>query len=378
MKRSRRWLLGSGLALTAAGGGVGWFLYRDTPDGWQAPFSFLTDTSVFYDRWAAKKRDPRFWWAAVTQPELHGWSGDGTPWRMVIDGDGVDRSLTIDAVALRAMADADGTVALLKTMRCSGDSWDSRLASNGVWTGVPLATLLARAGLSAGAKRIRITGHDGFTANLPVGGLRTGDGREVLVALELNGAALAHDRGGPARLVVPDRFGFKNVKWPARLEVTSDDSAWGNHEVDTLAGTDSGEVTLGSKILRPDLRRTNPIALAPLAPLVLAGVAFGGTSAVARVDVKLGADAPWGRARLPEPRELTEHAEVARAWARVGKRWPLADVWTPWTMHWSPKAAGDYAIQVRAKNWAGEAQPDRDRTRVDGESSVARGIVRIG
>ena len=379
MKPSRRWLLGSGLALTAAGSGVGWFLVRDTPDNWEVPFAFLTDDSVFYDRWQAKKRDPIFWWAALTQPELHalGWSGDGAPWQMVIEGDGVGTATTLDLVGLRAIADADGTIALLKTMRCSGDSWESRLASNGVWTGVPLAPLLAKARVTPDAKRLRITGHDGFTANVGLDMLRTEDGRQALLALDLNGKPLSHERGGPVRLIVPDRFGFKNVKWPKRLEVTTSDAPWGNHEVDTNAGTDSGEITLGSKILRPDIKRTNPDADAPLAPLVLAGVAFGGTEPVARVEVQVGRDAPWKKARLPRPKELTGHAEVARAWTSVGKSWPLPDVWTPWTLHWTPKTPGDYRIRVRATSASGRSQPDDDGDWRDANSAVARGTVRV-
>lgn len=377
-RRTRRWLLGSGLTLSASGG-IGWFLFKDTPDNWRAPFDFLTDASVFYDRWEAKKRDPGFWWSALTQPELYaiGWGGDGEPWRVEIDGDGVDRATKIDEVALRAIARADGAVALLKTMRCSGDRPGIRLASNAVWTGVPLATLLRREGLRSTAKRIRITSRDGFTANLPIDGLTTKDGRRTLLALQLNGAPLAHERGGPVRLIVPDRFGFKNVKWPARLEVTTDDRPWGNHEVDTGAGKDDGEVTLGSKILRPDLRDTNPIAAAPRGPMVLAGVAFGGTAPVSRVEVRLGADSPWVTARIPVPKELTEHVEAARAWKAVGGRWPLPDVWTPWTVHWSPSSPGDYRIEVRATNARRQAQPDTDGDWTDADSSVARGVVRI-
>lgn len=376
--RTRRWILGSGLALGAAGSGVGWYLLRDTPDNWGVPFAFLTDASVFYNRWDAKKRDPLFWWAALTNPQVDpvGWRGDGAAWRMSIDG-AVHRPTTIDAVAMNAIANADGTVALLKTMRCSGDSWDSRLASNGVWTGVPLRTLLRRVGPTDDARRIRITSHDGFTANLALDWLRTPDGRDTLLALQLNGKPLTHERGGPVRLIIPDRFGFKNVKWPARLELTTEDTAWGNHEVDPGGGTDDGSVTLGSKILKPDLRQSNPVAVAPAAPLLLAGVAFGGTAPVARVDVKLGDDAPWKRARLPRPKELEEHAEVARAWESVGKAWPLPDVWTPWTIHWSPKSPGDYRIQVRATNARNQVQPDDDLDWLDANSAIARGIVRI-
>ncbi len=375
---TRRWLLGSGLTLSA-GGGIGWFLFRDTPDNWQVPFEFLTDASVFYDRWEAKKRDPTFWWAALTQPELHaiGWEGDGQPWSVSIEGDGVDRTTTINEVALRAIAAADGTVPLLKTMRCSGDSPQTRLASNAVWSGVPLSTLLRRAGLRPAARRIRITSRDGFTANLEVDALTTADGRRTLLALQLNGAPLSHERGGPVRLIVPDRFGFKNVKWPARFEVTTDDQTWGNHEVVTGDGFDSGEVSLGSKILKPDLRKTNSIAHASRGPMVLAGVAFGGTAPVARVDVKLGADSPWEKARLPVPKELREHTEASRAWQAVGERWPLPDVWTPWTIHWSPSSPGDYRIQVRATNSRRQYQDDKDNDLRDADSSMATGIVRV-
>ena len=42
----------------------------------------------------------------------------------------------------------------------------------------------------------------------------------VLIAYELNGAALPAEHGFPARLVVPGFYGTNSVKWLSRITVT--------------------------------------------------------------------------------------------------------------------------------------------------------------
>lgn len=180
------------------------------------------------------------------------------------------------------------------------------------------------------------------------------------------------------RLIVPDRFGFKNVKWPRRIEVTANDEPWGHHEVDTDGGTDHGLVTLGSKILSPDLRQTNPLAITTLRPLVLRGVAFGGYEAVAKVQVRVGGrDQPWRKAQIPRPKELEGHHEVQRAWRDRGRKWPLPDVWTPWLYRWTPTEPGEFTISVKATTESGVEQPKTDIDFIDAESSWATGTVKI-
>ncbi|MCO4769516.1 MAG: molybdopterin-dependent oxidoreductase [Deltaproteobacteria bacterium] len=375
---TRRFVLASGATTLALGGATAWWLLADTPDLWDEQIPFLTDSSVFYNKWDAKKRDPVFWVAAATRPDINAleWRGDGEDFTLEIGGDAARSVVTITRDDVLASAASQGSVALLKTMRCSGDGPEIRLASNAVWTGVPLTRFL-KAYIAPNAKRLRVHSPDGFTANLRIADLDTADGRQTLLAFYLNGQAIPHPRGGPVRLIVPDRYGFKNVKWPRRIEITRRDEPWGNHEVDTGAGTDAGTVQLGSKILSPDLRSTNPIAVTEIRPHILRGVAFGGREAIEKVQVRIGGrDQPWRTAKLPIPKELESHHEARRAFRDRGERWPLPDVWTPWFIPWTPDAPGDYDVAVKARTATAE-QPEVDMDRLDADSSWALGTIRV-
>jgi DMSO/TMAO reductase YedYZ molybdopterin-dependent catalytic subunit len=45
--------------------------------------------------------------------------------------------------------------------------------------------------------------------------------RDVLLAYEMNGKPLAREHGAPLRLVIPDMYGYKNVKWLNRIDLVA-------------------------------------------------------------------------------------------------------------------------------------------------------------
>jgi len=90
------------------------------------------------------------------------------------------------------------------------------------FSGVSLSTLLDRAVPNASARFIS------FTARSARGhstSLRLADARvlPVLVALAVDGAALDEARGGPVRIVVPQRYFYKSVKWLESIELLAED-----------------------------------------------------------------------------------------------------------------------------------------------------------
>ncbi len=83
------------------------------------------------------------------------------------------------------------------------------------WEGVQLATLLAHAGVRPDA---------GFATFLTLGGvyadsltLEQARHPDVLLATHVNGQPLSDRQGYPIRLVVPFMYGYKSVKWVARV-----------------------------------------------------------------------------------------------------------------------------------------------------------------
>jgi DMSO/TMAO reductase YedYZ molybdopterin-dependent catalytic subunit len=51
---------------------------------------------------------------------------------------------------------------------------------------------------------------------------------DVLLAYEMNGAPLPREHGAPIRLIIPEMYGYKNVKWVARIDLvkTADAGYW--------------------------------------------------------------------------------------------------------------------------------------------------------
>jgi DMSO/TMAO reductase YedYZ molybdopterin-dependent catalytic subunit len=99
----------------------------------------------------------------------------------------------------------------------------SRRVCNVTWGGARLADVLAACGLRTDARYVWSTGADfgefsgvtvdAFVKDLPI----ERAGADVLIAYEMNGAALAPEHGFPARLAVPGFYGTNSVKWLTRL-----------------------------------------------------------------------------------------------------------------------------------------------------------------
>ncbi len=90
-----------------------------------------------------------------------------------------------------------------------------------VWRGVSLDTLLEHVELLPGAQYAIVSAHPDYTTNLPLPDLING---RAFVAYEYDGRPLAPEHGGPARLVVPDRYFWKSAKWLRGIEFTATDA----------------------------------------------------------------------------------------------------------------------------------------------------------
>ena len=98
------------------------------------------------------------------------------------------------------------------TLECIGASPRVQNISNAVWTGLPLVEILDALGVEvpASAVGLRLVGADGYHAGLPIEDLEDGP---LWLAWEMNGEPLPFLNGAPARLLVPGRYGVKNLKW---------------------------------------------------------------------------------------------------------------------------------------------------------------------
>ncbi len=89
-----------------------------------------------------------------------------------------------------------------------------------LFSGIPLAPIIERAGLRPEATHVLIHAEQGFTTNLPLADFVM---PANLLALEHNGEPLTPEHGGPVRLVVPHLYFWKSAKWLKGLEFLGED-----------------------------------------------------------------------------------------------------------------------------------------------------------
>ncbi|HJQ03967.1 MAG TPA: molybdopterin-dependent oxidoreductase [Nocardioides sp.] len=87
------------------------------------------------------------------------------------------------------------------------------------WSGVPLSTLIEHAHPTDQARAVRFTSFDGtYTESLTMDeAMRPG----VIVALQMLGAPVTHDHGGPVRMYCSGMYGYKSTKWLSGIELTT-------------------------------------------------------------------------------------------------------------------------------------------------------------
>jgi len=89
-----------------------------------------------------------------------------------------------------------------------------------VWTGVSLDTLLGE--VTTDAEFAMAWCEGGYAASMPLADLRGG---KAWLVYALDGKPLTRERGGPARLLVPQLYFWKSAKWVRRVELTERDTA---------------------------------------------------------------------------------------------------------------------------------------------------------
>ena len=87
------------------------------------------------------------------------------------------------------------------------------------WAGVRLEHLLARAEPLPSARAIRFVSlEEPYTDSLT---LQQATLPDVMLAYELDGKPLSRAHGSPARVVIPEMYGYKGVKWLTRMELVA-------------------------------------------------------------------------------------------------------------------------------------------------------------
>ncbi len=186
----------------------------------------------------------------------------------------------------------------------NGAQFTHGMIHNMEYTGVPLRTLLAEAGLDAAGdlsdKWVYVEGADASSNGRSIPMEKALD--DVLVAFKANGEALRMEHGYPVRLCVPGWEGNMWVKWLRRIEVM-DGPVESREETskytDTLEDGTSRKWTwvMDAKSVVTSPSPQSPITHGP-GPLVITGLAWSGRGAIERVDVSVDGGKTWQTARL--------------------------------------------------------------------------------
>jgi DMSO/TMAO reductase YedYZ molybdopterin-dependent catalytic subunit len=213
------------------------------------------------------------------------------------------------------------------TLTCVSNEVGGGYVGNAAWLGVPIADLLAEAGVQDGADAVRSTSQDGFTVGTPLAVLTDQD-RGALLAIGMNGEPLPLKHGFPARMVVPGLYGYVSAtKWVVDLEVTRfrDFKAYW-----TTRGY-AAEAPIKT-MSRLDVPRSFAHVKAGRVPV--AGVAWAQHTGIAKVEVRID-DGAWNEATLAAEDGI--------------------DTWRQWVWRWDA-TPGDHRIEVRATDRSGYTQ----------------------
>jgi sulfite oxidase len=271
-----------------------------------------------------------------------------TPWTLTIDGD-VARPLTLQLDDVRRMRAEQRTA----TIECAGNGrgrfelpatsgvqWGLGAVSTATWTGVPLATLLERAGVQASALHFWMEAADRsplpaapkFLRSIP----REPALAEAFVAYEMNGQPLPFLHGGPLRLVVPRWYGMASTKWLTHVHARATESD--NHFM--IRGYRYAD---GSAV---DLMRVKSLITTPRdgekvtgRTARVSGVAWTGTGSVSQVEISNDDGRTW------QPAKFTSES-------RPG-------AWRTWEADVAIRSAGEQRVRARATDTGGQTQPER-------------------
>ncbi|MEO1192569.1 MAG: sulfite oxidase [Pseudomonadota bacterium] len=283
-------------------------------------------------------------------------------WTLTIDGL-VDQPLKLSIADLRSEFEVHTKALLIEcggngraafNPPARGNQWTNGAVGCASWTGVRLKDVLAKAGVKDG---VVYTAHEGADTHLsgdpeklplsrgvPIAKAMTDD---ILIAFEMNGAALHPMNGAPLRLVVPGWPGSCSQKWLTRIWLRDQ-----VHDGAKMTGSSyrvpNRPVAPGEDVAKEDFEiiERMPVKSIITAPetnaevettALVRGHAWSGDRTVSSLDVSMDFGATWVHAELDPP--VNQGA------------------WQNWRVNLTFPKAGYYEVWSRATDSAGAQQP---------------------
>ncbi len=226
-----------------------WLVTRGDDDGLPWPLRRVLEFNERVGRaaFSTSRLSPEFPRSAAKMPRVNGDIGidpsiDASAWRLR-----VSRAADRRPARLFNLEDIKALprVEMIAELRCI-EGWSTIVA----WTGARLAHLAATTGLAS--RTGQVFAGDEFPSNLfKYAALETPDGNyfvgldiqsalhpQTLLCYEMNGRPLTPEHGAPLRLVIPVKYGIKNLKQIGTIQFTDVRPAdyWAQDGYDWYAG----------------------------------------------------------------------------------------------------------------------------------------------
>jgi len=323
------------------------------PPNYESPAEVFDDVLTPNDRFFVR-------WHLANIPRI-----DVRSWRLSVGGDGAERSFELSMEDLKrdfepaelvAVCQCAGNRRGLSAPHVAGVEWGSGAMGNARWKGARLKDILARAGLKKDAVEIAFNGGDrapldatpAFVKSLPA--WKALD-ENTLVAYEMNGAALPHWNGFPARIVVPGWSGTYWMKQVASIRALSQplSSYW----MSTAYRIPIGKFPIIDRFTSQESAGSTPITEILINSLItnvstgqrfaagraveIKGIAWDAGYGIGGVEISVDGGSTWRSAALGDS---------------LGKY-----SFRPWQFSCPPRAAGPLNVMARASNMQGTVQP---------------------
>ncbi len=268
-------------------------------------------------------------------------------------------------------------VRYMKAMTCTNGADPCGM---GLWEGVPLRDVVWLARPKSNLRRVFYYGYHNddpaqrFQSSLPIGRVLEDPPGEmpVILCYKLNGELLSPQAGAPVRMIVPEAYGNKSVKWLQRIVLTN------NYQVNDTYAQWNNDVDSPLKTYARFLQTPKHIVAGE--PAAVTGVAQVGMAGLSKVQVwlhpqgePLPADDPhftqgawvdatvlpppehWGGG-LPDGRLPPIPGQIDPASGKP-REWPLRNTLVHWAALLEGVPPGEYHLRCRTIDANGVAQP---------------------
>ena len=270
-----------------------------------------------------------------------------------------DELLKLDSLTIPVTLECAGNNRNFLEPKVKGVQWGLGAVGTAEWTGVPLSTLLDRAGIKQTGREIILEGADGgrledpkappgelkFARSIPLA-----KAKDVLLAYKMNDADLPPENGFPLRAIVPAWYAMASIKWLQRITVTDRtfpgyyqtlDYAYWSRRGDIAELTPLSEMQVKAEIAKPAQGEIVPTN----SNVRVHGAAWTSDAEITKVKLSVDGGSTWNEAKL------------------IDEAKPNA--WRLWEFDWeTPSKPGKQTLIARATDSNGRTQPvERDPDR---------------